>query len=79
MGSSTAEPVTVKVAIVAPSRTVTVAGTDATIELLLDRLMVSPPEGAAELNVTVTVVVPPSTTVDGLMLTDASVGPGIAV
>ena len=47
----------VNLALVAPAVTVTVAGTE-TAELLLDRLTVSPPLGAAALNATVQVSLP---------------------
>jgi len=49
--------VAVKLALVAPAATVTVAG-KVTAELLLDRLTVKPPLGAAALNPTVQLSVP---------------------
>ncbi len=53
----TEETVAVKAAVVAPAATVTVAGT-ATDELLLARLTVNPPVGAAAFSVTVQLSVP---------------------
>jgi len=53
----TAETVAVKLAVVAPAATVTLAGT-VTALLLLARLTVNPPVGAAALNVTVQLSVP---------------------
>ena len=53
----TAETVAEKPALVAPAWTVTDAGT-LTAALLLERLTLSPPVGAAELNVTVQASVP---------------------
>jgi hypothetical protein len=49
--------VAVKLALLAPAATVTVAGT-VTAELLLDRLTLTPPLGAAALSPTVQVSVP---------------------
>ena len=46
---------TVKLALVWPADTVTLDGTVATCVLLLERVTVAPPEGAAELRVTVPV------------------------
>jgi hypothetical protein len=43
----------VKVALVAPAGTVTLAGTVATAVLLLDRVTTVPPDGAGLFNVTV--------------------------
>jgi hypothetical protein len=49
----TEEVATVKVALAAPAGTVTLAGTLATAELLLESATTAPPDGAAPLNVTV--------------------------
>ena len=56
-GLQTPENHTLQLALAAPAVTVTVAGT-VTAELLLDRLTVSPPLGAAALSATVQVSVP---------------------
>jgi hypothetical protein len=57
---------TVKVALVAPAGTVALAGTVAAAVLLLDNDTTKPPEGAAELRVTVPVAELPPITVVGL-------------
>jgi len=59
---------TVKVALVDPAGTVTLAGTVAATVLLLDNETVRPPEGAAEVRVTVPVAELPPTTAVGLRL-----------
>ena len=70
---------TVKVAVVAPAATVTLAGTCAAAVLLLDRVTTAPPVGAAAVNVTVPVdEVPPSTEV-GLSVTALSVAAAVTV
>lgn len=66
--------VTVKVAVVAPGATVTLAGTLAAAVLLLDRMTTVPPAGAGPFNVTVPVDVPPPNTDAGLKLTEETVG-----
>ena len=60
--------VTAKVALVDPAGTVTLAGTVAAAVLLLDNETVKPPDGAAEVRVTVPVAELPPTTVVGLRL-----------
>ena len=75
----TAVVVTVKVALVAPAATMTLAGTVATAVLLLERVTSAPPEGAAAVKVTVPVVELPPTTDVGLTLTaDRLAGAGAA-
>ncbi len=64
--------VTVKVAVVAPARTVTEVGTVASEVLLEVRLTTLPPVGAATLRVTVPVEVVPPRTVVGLRLTEVA-------
>lgn len=68
--------VTVKFADVEPWGTVTVLGTLAA-ELLLLKLTTLPPDGAAELNVTVPVELFPPTTLVGFNVTEETVGPGL--
>jgi hypothetical protein len=72
----TALVLTVKLALVVPPATVTLAGTVATPVLLLDRLTTAPPPGAAALNVTVPVEELPPVTLDGLRLNEDRVGRG---
>jgi len=62
--------VTVKVAVVAPAATVTLAGTCAAAALLLDRVTTAPPAGAAPLNLTVPVDEAPPSTEMGLRATE---------
>jgi hypothetical protein len=69
----TEEVVAVKVALVAPAATVTLAGT-CTAALLLDRLTAAPPLGAAPLKVTVPVEEIPPVTAVGLKLSALTVG-----
>jgi hypothetical protein len=66
--------VTVKVVLVDPLGTVTLFGTLA-LELLLLKLTTLPPEGAAELNVTVPIELFPPTTLVGFNVTEETVGP----
>jgi hypothetical protein len=65
----------VKVALVAPSATVTLAGVVAA-ELLSDRETTNPPDGAAALNLTVPLDELPPTTLLGLTETESSVAVG---
>jgi hypothetical protein len=64
----TAPVVIVNAALVAPPVTLTLGGTAATEELLLANVTVCPPEGAAEVKVTVPVAEEPPTTEVGLRL-----------
>ena len=66
--------VIVKLALVAPAGTVTLAGVDATAEALLDRVTTAPPVGAALLSVTVPCEEFAPTTVAGLSKSEESVG-----
>jgi hypothetical protein len=73
---------TVKFALVWPDDTVTLEGTVATDVLLLESETVEPPEGAAELRVTVPVELFPPVTLVGFRVTDETVGeelPGFTV
>jgi len=65
--------VTVKLALVFPEDTVTLAGTVAAAVLLLDRVTTAPPDGAGPVNVTVPVDGVPPTTEVGLRVTEVSV------
>ena len=66
--------VTPKFALVAPAATVTLAGTPATVALLLDNVTMAPPVGAAVVKVTVPVLGAPPTTLVGLTVTEDRVG-----
>ena len=70
---------TVKVALVEPAGTVTLAGTVATAVLPLDRVTTAPPAGAAPLNVTVPCDDPPPVTVDGFSVSEEAVIAGTTV
>lgn len=75
----TADVVAVKVAVVAPAATVTLAGTVTAAVLLLDTDTTAPPAGAADVNVTVPVDPVPPVTLDGFTATDVNVaGPAAA-
>ena len=67
-----------KVALVAPAGTVTLAGTEATDGLLLERETTAPPLGAGPFRVTVPVEGFPPVTVVGLRLSEETIG-GITV
>jgi hypothetical protein len=69
VSEATAEVVTVKLAVVDCSGTVTLVGTVATAVLLLERLITSPPGGAAPVSVTVPVEGAPPFTLVGLSAT----------
>ena len=69
---ATAEVVIVKVAVVAPDVTVTLAGTWAAAVLLLVRVTTAPPVGAAAANVTVPIDEVPPITEPGLSVTALS-------
>ena len=60
---------TVKLAVLVPAATVTLAGTCAALVLLLDSITTAPPAGAAAANVTVPVDEVPPTTDVGLIVT----------
>ena len=66
---------TVKFALVLPADTVTLDGTVATDVLLLLRLTDAPPEGAADVRVTVPVELLPPVTLVGFSVNEESVGP----
>jgi hypothetical protein len=68
--------VTVKVALVAPATTDTLAGTVAMAVLLLESATTTPPDGAAPVNTTVPREVPPPVTVVGLRASDERVTAG---
>ena len=76
MEAVTALVATVKVALVAPAATVTLAGVLATVVLLLERVTAAPPDGAAALKVTVPVDEFPPVTLVGFRLSEERVGRG---
>jgi hypothetical protein len=69
----TGRVVTVKVALVAPAGTVTLAGTVATPVLLLERETTAPPLGASALSMTVPVEGDPPLTLVGFSVNEDSV------
>src|SRR5712664_4894920 len=69
----TARVATVKVALVAPPGTVTLAGTVATAVLALDRETSAPPLGACAFRVTVPVEEDPPDTLAGFSVTDDTI------
>ena len=74
--------VTVKLALVAPAGTVTLAATIATALLLLESVTTAPPDGATLVSVTVPCDVPPPVTLAGLsvnVLRLAGGGTGVTV
>ena len=75
VANATVWAVMVNVAVVAPAATVTLAGTVATLVLLLASVTAAPPAGAAAFNVTVPVDVAPLATTVGEMDTPASATP----
>ena len=72
---ATASDVTVNVALVAPAGIVTLAGVVAAPVLLLDNVTTAPPDGAADVSVTVPceLALPP-TTLDGLTASELNAG-----
>jgi hypothetical protein len=70
----TGSVLSVKVAVVAYAGTVTLVGTEAANPLLLDRNTTAPPAGAGPLSVTVPIEEPPPVTLDGLSVSERSVG-----
>ena len=76
---ATAPVVTVKVALVAPAGTVTLAGTVATAVLLLDSVTTAAPLGAAPLRVTVPCEELPPVTLAGFSVSKERVIGGVTV
>src|SRR5579884_4430330 len=67
-----------KVALVAPAATVTVWGTAATVVLLLARLTIAPPPGAAAVRTTLPVAVLLPTGLPGMQEIDFTAGEGVS-
>ena len=65
--------VTVKIAVLLPAETVTVAGTEAAAVLLLESVTTAPPAGAGTLSVTVPVDDVPPVTLAGLTVSEETV------
>jgi hypothetical protein len=81
VGTRTADVLTLNVALLAPARTVTLAGTLAA-PLLLESMTCAPPAGAGPLNVTVPVEnCTPPRTLEGFSVSEERVdeGPGVGV
>lgn len=76
--AATAEVVTVNVAVTLPAATIALAGTCATLVLLVDIATARPPAGAAPLKVTVPVDELPPTRVVGFSVTEVREG-GVTV
>ena len=76
VAAGTALVVTVNVALFAPAATVTLAGTRATVVLLLESTTCAPPVGAGPLRVTVPVEEFPPTKLAGFSVRDVGVGAG---
>ena len=74
VGRETRLVVTLKLADVVPAGTMMLAGTMATLGLLLTREITAPPEGAGTLSVTVPVEAEPPLTLVGLRLKELSAG-----
>ncbi len=75
----TALVLTVNVELVAPAATVTLAGTVATVVLLLESVTTAPPLGAGALRVTVPCEEFPPTTLVGFRASDDRVAAGVTV